>query len=93
MQINIVSSLGPEAESSGKGFQPGFCFPVGNVAISNYGYNVVAWRAVDVTTDIRVVKMGEKEPGLSTTFTLVPASSTGVGGGLNMAMYEPRKNW
>jgi hypothetical protein len=86
-QIDVTTSLGPEAEPSGKGFQPGYCFPAGNVNVSNYGYNAVAWRAVEVETHIRVGKDG----GCTTRFMLVPASTTGIG--TDPAKFDPRRTW
>lgn len=87
MQIDVTTSLTPDAEPSGKGFQPGYVFPAGNVNVSNYGYNLVAWRAVEVETHIRVGKDG----GCTTRFILVPASTSGIG--VDMAKFDPRRSW
>jgi hypothetical protein len=86
-QIDVTTSLGPEAESSGKGFQPGFCFPAGHVQVSNYGYQTIAWRAVEVETDVKVGKDG----GCTTRFLLTPAS--GVGAGVDPAKFDSRRFW
>jgi hypothetical protein len=86
MQLDLLTSLGPEAEGA-KGFQPGYCFPAGNVNVTNYGFQQVAWRAVEVETNVKV----DKEKGCTTRFKLVPASGPGIG--VNPARFDPRRNW
>jgi hypothetical protein len=87
MRLDVLTSLGPEAESATVGFQPGLCFAAGNVNVSNYGYDLVKWRAVEVETHVRVGNDG----GCTTKFGLTPASTTGVG--VDMAMYDSRRFW
>jgi hypothetical protein len=87
MDLDITTSLGPEAEASGKGFQPGFSFPAGNISIPNYNFDKVAWRALEVETHVLI----GKESGLTTRFHLTPASGPAVGP--NAARFDSRRFW
>lgn len=93
IDLDIITSLGPEAEVSGKGFQPGFCFAAGNVNIPNYNFDKVAWRAVEVKTHIVVPQAlgGAEEAGLTTRFHLTPASGPLIGP--NAAKFDSRRFW
>lgn len=80
-KVVITTSLGPESETNG--FLPGYCFPTAQMP-AVYGLQSWAWRAVEVETKYA-------NNGVTTKFTLTPATS--IGYGVTMNKFDPRRFW